>query len=358
MKFELYTLEKDEKLSDIAKKFAINVDILKRVNPDMKSNGGFLLSTSLVSKGQSVRIPIKSNSLKSDIKEKTQEEKIHFNQKARYRCEQLNITKVEDDIKSYSEIKKEYDVKYNLKENLLFIKLLDFIYEFNPPALSRVFDFVSEVDYIRHNSLVKVDSNGRFESVRNKHALRKNWENFKNKELKNIEFIKVIKESRPDEYKNLIQAGNVQFSEIYNDKKDFDRDLFYLTLLDKYLYESPESLGQEEYLYQSQLFPNLEVPMNVNYHILNQNENILTIKKVMETKESEELLKNLEESYNTYHKPQIKYKFSKYKLSVRNLFTYNIDTKLLEKADFTILESVENNIKSECMFNVRKLKDE
>jgi hypothetical protein len=50
--------------------------------------------------------------------------------------------------------------------------------------------------------------------------------------------IKIVKQSKPSEYINLIKQGDIQFSEEYNDSKDFNRDLFYFVILDKYLYNS------------------------------------------------------------------------------------------------------------------------
>ncbi|CAH0282241.1 LysM domain-containing protein [Chryseobacterium sp. Bi04] len=278
-----------------------------------------------------------------------------FEQESRYRTEQLNITRIEDEVKSYSQLKKEYDVKFNLPHHLVQVKLCDFFYEFNPPALSRVFDFVSEVDYIRNNCLVEIDKLGRFSRLVDKDKLKVNWDKFKNERLNEIEFVKVIKQTKPQEYAKLLQEGDFQFSDKYNDEKDYNRDLFYLTLLDKYLYCSEENMEREEYTYQSQLFPDVLVPMTVRYDIIKKEEDLITIRKVWETVESEELLEKVTKGYEKYHQPLIKYKFSEYKLDLRNLFTYNLKTKTLEKAELSIIENIENNIKSECIFNLRKI---
>nr|WP_315035281.1 LysM domain-containing protein [uncultured Chryseobacterium sp.] len=278
-----------------------------------------------------------------------------FEHKNKYRTEQLNITRIEDDIKTYSQLKKEYEVRFNLSQHWAEVKLCDFFYEFNPPGLSRVFDFVSEVDYIRNDCLIEINELGRFSKIIDKNKLKINWEQFKKNKLNEIEFVKVIKETKPEEYEKLLKEGDFQFSDQYNDEKDYNRDLFYLAVLDKYLYNDDENLGKEDYIYQSQLFPDVQVPMKMRYDILKKEGDLITIRKVWETIESEELLEKVTQGYEKYHQPLIKYKFSEYKLDMRNLFTYNVKTKVLEKAELTIIENIENNIKSECIFNLKKL---
>ena len=278
---------------------------------------------------------------------------IDFENSVKYRTEQFNTTKIEEDVKSYSHLKKEYDVSYALKKKILKVKMVDFFYEFNPPALSKIFDFTSVIDYIRNNCTIQIDDLGRFKKIVNKEEQKENWDNLKISDLQEIEFIKVIRETKPDEYNKLLTQGDFQFSSKYDDKRDYDRDLFYLTILDKYLFF--DNLPEEKYTYQSQLFPTLEVPMKVRYDILKTEGNQVTIRKVMETLMSEGLLKELENKYNEYHKPLIKYKFSSYKLDIRNKFTYNIENRVLESAELAIIENIENNLKSECFFNVKKV---
>lgn len=282
-------------------------------------------------------------------------EKIEFEQQARYRCEQLNITRIEDDVKSYSELKKEYEVNFNLNNNIVSVKLNDFYYELNPPALSRIFDFISEVDYIRNNCILKLNDQGRFLKIINKKTQSENWTLFKNNKLEEIEFIKIIKQSNPNEFNNLIQQGNIQFSDTYDDSKVFNRDLFYFVLLDKYLYNSSDNLKSEIYNYQSQLFPEVIVPMNLRYDVIKIEDDNITVRKVWETIESSSLIEEISNAYLKYHQPLIKYKFTKYKLDMRSLITYNKKTKIIENAELNIIENIENNIKSECIFNMRKI---
>lgn len=284
--------------------------------------------------------------------------KLNIKNAVRYRTEQANITRIEEEVKSYSQLKKEYSFKLNLSKKEVEVNLLDYFYEFNPPALSRVFDFISKIDFIRNTWLIKINTAGRFLKIDNKEVLKKRWEEFKSDDLSEIEFVKVIKQTKPQEYANLIKQGDLQFSEVYDDEKDFNRDLFYLVLLDKYLTVPHDQLESEIYEYQSQLFPDVVVRMNMRYDILKIEGDLITVRKVWETIESDELLEKISNGYEKYHQPLIKYKFSNYKLDMRNLFTYNHKTKVMVSAELTIIENIENNIKSECIFNLKKIEYE
>lgn len=206
--------------------------------------------------------------------------------------------------------------------------------------------------------MIKINTAGRFLKIDNKEVLQKKWEQFKKHELSDIEFVKVIKQTKPQEYENLLKQGDLQFSELYDDEKDFNRDLFYLVLLDKYLKVPHDQLESEIYEYQSQLFPDVVVPMNMRYDILKIEGDLVTLRKVWETIESDELLEKISKGYEKYHQPLIKYKFSNYKLDMRNLFTFNHKTKVMINAELTIIENIENNIKSECIFNLKKIGNE
>ena len=349
MKIIKYEIKRGDTLESIAEKHQITIKMLLDFHNSHSSVTQQFYGDRLPVHIDTIMMPAKKEHLEKNIDDEA------FEQKVRYRCEQLNITRIEEDVKSYSQLKKEYQVAYNLGNHLMHVELCDFFYELNPPALSRIFDFISQIDYIRNNCLVEINQLGRFSKIINKDKLRASWEEFKNNKLNDLEFIKVIKQTKPNEYSKLITEGDFQFSNEYDDEKDYNRDLFYLTVLDKYLYYNNDNLQEEQYIYQSQLFPDVTVPMTVRYDILNEKDGHVTIRKVWETIESEELLEKISKGYEKYHQPLIKYKFSKYKLDMRNLFTYNLKTKVLEKAELSIIENIENNIKSECIFNLRKI---
>lgn len=353
----IYKVVKEEKLSDLADKFKTSKEYLKNLNPEMKIFSSFFSKDEYVAVNQIIKIPVVKLSEDLSLKQNNLSEEemflenMVFDQQARYRCEQINSTYIENEIMSYTHQKKEYSVKYNFNDNLLKISLEDHFHESNPSVLSHVFEYISKVEKIRNNVMIQFDEEGRFKSIRDIKALKKNWLNFKKNDLDKIEFIQKIKEMKPEEYNFMLKEGDRQFDASYDHKSDFDRDLFYFVLMDKYL--KFDDLLSERYTYKSQLLPSLDVPMNTRYDILKKDEDWVTVRKVSETIFSEELLQKLENSYNQYHKPLIKYRFTEYKLDIRNTFTYNKKTKLLQKAEVSIIENIENNIRSEVKYSLK-----
>lgn len=351
-----YKIKKGDTLESIAKEYDITVDELKDFH-----NSHCGVASLIVTDRLPIQIDfviINSKVAQKEVLKSAKAGKIEFDKNAIYRCKQLNITRIEEDIKSYSELKKEFAVKYSINEKLVSVNLNDFYYEFNPPALSRVFDFISKVDYIRNDCIIELDDLGRFSKIVNKDHQLDKWQHFKNVELNKIEFIKVIRESKPKEYNKLLKQGDLQFSKEYNDENDFNRDLFYLILLDKYLINDIDNLQPEEYTYKSQLCPDVTVPMNLRYDFIKRENDQVTVRKVWETKESDELVEEISKVYEKYHQPLIKYKFTKYKLDMRCLLTYNDKTKIISNAELSIIENIENNIKSECIFNIKNVERE
>lgn len=278
-------------------------------------------------------------------------------QKLKYRAEQKNTTRIEDEVKSFSEIKKQFTVNLNLENKKAFVKLTDLYYDFKPPIMGKVYEFVSETEYIRNNVNFNIDKDGRLHKITNKEEVYNNWLEFKNNKINELEFIKTLKNENSAQYKNILLEGDKQFASNNEAmENDYHRDLLYLVLFDKHLTAKKlEDISQETYMYKSQLLPQVQVPMEIRYDVIDENEKSLTIRKVAEAIVNEALVKQIEEQYNTIHKPLIKYSFTEYKLTFR--VRYNIEklTRIINDADLTIIEDIEHNIQSVCKYNLKKL---
>ncbi|MGB0880856.1 MAG: hypothetical protein ACPGTO_09850, partial [Polaribacter sp.] len=57
-----------------------------------------------------------------------------------YRTEQINSTKIEDEIRSHSELKKQYEINLDRSENKASVLLSDLYYEFKPPVMDKVYE--------------------------------------------------------------------------------------------------------------------------------------------------------------------------------------------------------------------------
>ena len=291
----------------------------------------------------------KSFLLDDDNDQKKSSEAIYTTQDSKtlsnkYRAVQINSTKIEDEIRSHSELKKQYEIILNKSGNNASVSLSDLYYEFKPPVMNKVYEFVSATEYIRNNVKFNLDKNGRLRNISNKEELFQNWTEFKKKDLKTIDFITSLKKDNKSQYDQILKEGDQQFSTSNNLMElDYQRDLLYMILFDKHI-TAPNlsNIAPEEYIYTSQLFPRVKVPMTIRYDVIEDNDNFITIRKVADSILNEKLLKEIEEQYNTLHKPLIKYSFTEYKLTFRTRYTVDKNTRIINDADLTIIEDIEH----------------
>ena len=71
-----------------------------------------------------------------------------FDQQARYRCEQVNISKVNGNTVHFVEQKFQSLLKNNLEQKTGYIKLEEHLYNFSPPILNLSFEFISKTEFI------------------------------------------------------------------------------------------------------------------------------------------------------------------------------------------------------------------
>ncbi len=274
----------------------------------------------------------------------------------KYRTEQVNSTTIEDEVRSHSELKKQFEVDIHPTDQCS-VKLTDLHYEFTPPVMGKVYEFVSHTERIRNDIRFTLDNNGRLNKILNRDEIFDNWQLLKKNDLSSIEFIKTLKKDNKEQYNNMLEEGDKQFSP-QNEamEEDYHRDLLYLVLFDKHLTATDASkIEKEEYIYTSQLFPQVEVPMQVRYDVVDESEKSITIRKVADSIINDQLIKNIEHQYNMLHKPLIKYSFTAYKLTFRTRYTLDKESRIINDAEVTIIEDVEHNIKSVCKFNLKRL---
>ncbi len=275
----------------------------------------------------------------------------------KYRTEQTNSTSIESDVKSFSLLKKEYDITVNLESLEGKVNLNDLYYDFKPPMMGKVYEFISETEFIRNNNIeFTLTSDGRLEKIINKEDLHNSWMDFKGDKIKTIDFINTLKKQNEEEYQNLIRQGDAQFSvSNKNMENDYEKDLIYLVLFDKHLTQDLKSIPDEENLFQSQLFPRVRMPIKVRYDIINETEKTLEIRKVAEAVIDEDIVEQIEREYDEIHRPLIHYKFSSYKLTYRVRYEVDKITRIINTAEMVIIEDVENNLQSLCRYKVKKI---
>lgn len=147
MEYKLYIVYKEEKLSSIAAKYNLTLREIKAHNPELKTFGGFI-GGEFVSVGQKVKIPIEELLKSEAVVKDNYIGNLKFEQKARYRCEQVNISNV--NMAHFAEQKYQYALEQSLNDGLGKVKLEEHLYRFEPSILNLTFDFLSQTEFIKN----------------------------------------------------------------------------------------------------------------------------------------------------------------------------------------------------------------
>lgn len=274
---------------------------------------------------------------------------------ARYRCEQLNVTKVNGIPVSNSTQKYQYYVKIDLSEKIAQIKLEDHYYNLNPPVLNKIFDFITKTEVIRNDLLFQINADGQLMKVLNQAQQQQKWIDFKNSKEFDTEFIRTLEVTNPEGLKILINEGDNQFLGSRASEEEHRRDLFVWLMFDKHLFNNAALDNPEPFLYQSHLVPPQIIPLNVKETILTQDETKITWRKIFTPDINETLLDEIKRKYDEMHKPQLHYSFTNYNIEIQITKEVNKSSRLLEVAKLGITETIKNNLESYCEFTLRRI---
>lgn len=283
-------------------------------------------------------------------------EKIEFEHQARYRCEQINTTKINGNLVQYLEQKFQYLLKINLTSKRAYIKLEDNLRKLSPPILNDVFDFIDQTDKIRHNVHLELNhSNGFVKDVINKKEITNNWNKFKLNKALNTPYLIELKNSNEKGFYDILRLGDIQFSFKSNFLDEYQKDFFYQSCFDQYLYNDVYQIIEQDFL--STIVPPIVVPLKIRYDKVSENGKIVTLRKVAEYNLNNEELNKIIGKYNDLHKNVIGYNFTEYKLIFRSTIEFDSETKIINNAKIVLKESILDNIENECNYIIKKLEN-
>ncbi|MGS2764004.1 hypothetical protein [Sinomicrobium sp. M5D2P9] len=275
---------------------------------------------------------------------------------AKYRCEQVNTTKIDGNLTSNSQQKFQYYIQVSPAEKTAKVKLEDHYYNMNPPVLNKVFDFITKTEAIRQDVSFSYGDNGKIARILNKEEQAEKWRAFKNSGEFQTEFIESMRDNNEKALEEIVKSGDRQFSLSHDSEEEYRRELFYAILFDWQLTSNDStSVPQEGFLFRSILLPEVIVPMDFRCDILKEESDITKLRKVGSAKLNDELLEDIIKKYDQYYKPQIKYSFTEYKLEFRQTYEVDAVTRLVTNAKLIWVESIKDNVESFCQFTLRKL---
>lgn len=356
MKILDYEIQKGDTLESIAAKHNISVNDLVAFH---NQNCGI---TQLII-GNELSIVINYIFIDAEYQKKikienyNQNEHSTFEQKTRYRCEQINTTKINGILAHFMQQNFQYVVKYDKKIEVYHVQLEDYIFETNPTYLTPSFNFISKTEFIKHNVLFNIflDS-GRLFEILNKQKILDDWEKFKKNKLYEDDFILQLSKTNTKSVEELIKMGDTQFSLDYKlTEEEYRRNLFYFIMFDKFLVEDIDNITIESFDFMSTILPPVIIPLEFRYDKISEKNNILKFRKVGEAKLDDQLISEITQKYDEIHKPNIKFNFTEYKLTFRVRGEFNKITREMETADLFIIEQIADNIENQCEFHLKKL---
>lgn len=352
MKYKFYLVTKEEKLSSIAAKHHIALSELKAHNPDIRTFG-FFTGKEYVSVGQRVRIPIVEEVKPESTTEDNYLARLEFEPKARYRCEQFNVTRVnQQTITLSSETRNQY--LYSVSKNqpdTMHIVLEDSNFSVEPVYFKEGFEFARKIEDIKKSVIIKQNNKGEVSHVINMGELHKKWKNLRDKELPADSLYKSLKEKAPKQALDIITTGDKEFASSQNVGTTLGKNLFFHILLRANVGEELQDYEVKQY---SQLFPNLELTSHVVKSKVKEDDESITYRLVGTLDKTHLSEEELRQRYEELYKPMIKYNYTEFNYLYQITYSINKDNLLLNAQGF-LCEKIKNNFEVNTEFTLRKV---
>lgn len=386
MEYEKYEVEGEEKLNDIAKKYNISPEKIKEANPNVRFFKTFFGTGEIVACLQTLKIPIEKKDEKMSSrdllhgKDGSLDYDFHASQREReeelkkYKSVEFNLTKFEEKhftsnhlteiyinggkMSTYTQFQKfklqlletgsRFKYKLDISEN-------DFDDGYN---LKKQFDgLLEKIVCLKDNIELYLNKFGNIESVSNKEFLRKKWEELK-KELKENPKLKEIPQ---DKFKEMLQKGDLEFSNSYPLAKELQKSVFHSYLFyplynQKFYIGIPNQLGSSWIM--STLFAELEVPLTSVLNISDDEENNEYIVKI-ESHFNKSALSRLDVK-NAYEKnyPFLKESFAKYNVNVDCFYAISKEDFQINYVEIEIEELVNSNLEAYQKLEIERIQED
>lgn len=354
MAFEIYKVVAEEKISVVAAKFNITVEELKRLNPDVRYFSA-LFGPEYIACLQDIRIPVQEIKIKNG-EEKSEEEFIRsliFNEGARYRCEQFNTTKVEENIVFYCNTKKQYRTNKVTDSNFIKVTLEEYSYKINPQNLSTAIEATKALEFDKENVILELNEYNRIKGIANFNQIQRRWKNFIPK-LSNSDFYKEVENVNSNAANDIIDGGNLEFGNELNLIKTFEKTLFYHVNFNDF--DPHKKRERNEILrFNSQIFVDIPLELELQHSIIQEDDNFMECRTVGKLLRDNVDNKVLEEQYNKFYKPIIEYEFSEYNYDYRIRRIIDKKTGLIINASAMLKEEVKNNYQFITQFEIKQI---
>lgn len=207
-----------------------------------------------------------------------------FEKAARYRCEQTNVTRLNEQTVTFSaEIKTLYLTSVcNENTSIKRITLEEYIYAVDPSHFNDGLDFAKNLEEnVKRTLVIGYSPKGIIDRVYNLDELAARWQRFKTHTLPENTLYRTLVDTQPAAAQDIITTGDSEFSSESNVATTLDKNLFFHILTRSY----PDDALEDYTLRQNaQLFPNLALSVRVKKSKISDDNGVSTyvLKGVLE----------------------------------------------------------------------------
>ncbi len=291
----------------------------------------------------------------NDAADKTESDinEISFDQKARYRCEQFNTTKVENRISFHCNTKKEYTVERNFSERKARIRLKEYLYKINLDNFGLVLEAVKGLEFDKENVVLDLNNDNTINIVANFSEIKAKWEVFKPK-LAASEFYRQVEKINSKAAEDIIKGGQLEFDRETNLRKTYDKSLLFHVLFNHF--DALKKRDKNDILkFISQIFVNIPLEIELQHTIIKEDDYFVEYRTVGTLLKDNINNTVLEEQYNKFYKPVIEYSFSEYNYNYRIRRMADKKTGIIMNASALIKEEVKNNYQFLTQFDLKQI---
>lgn len=348
MEFIKYEIQKGDTLESIAAKEHISVEELVGFHNE---NCG--LTHMII--GSEIPLQLKLLILKRKPKQEiTEKERNKLDPKARYRCEQINISRINNNIitlsvNTYSEYLLKQD---HTDQNIFEVDLIDNSFTVDPTVYEQGFNFALKLEKLRTPVLCRIDSSGTIDEIYNKDELKARWESFRDKDLNNDSAFSQLRIQSPEQAKDIIRTGDKEFSSMSDFAKTLDKNLFFHLIFRAFQGDNLEDYNISQ---MSQIFPKLNLTTHVVKSMV-KNDTEVEVYRLVGTLSKDSLShESLQKMYDEIYKPMIKYAFTEFDYIYRLNYTIEKKSRLLIEGRAAISEKIKNNYEILTEYNIRRV---
>ncbi|MGN7988577.1 hypothetical protein ACTJKC_14610 [Pedobacter sp. 22226] len=271
---------------------------------------------------------------------------------ARYRCEQLNTTKVEDNISFHCTTKKQYHLKYE-DSNKAKVSLEQFLYKINPEPLKDAIIATEPLEYSKENVTVGLSKENTINSILNFEKIKQKWKDFK-PELMKTAFYKSLLQHDFNAAESFLAGGDTEFGSEENLIKTYEKSFFFHVLFNDY---DPwiDRENKQKLKFSSQIFVNVPIELELTHGVIDENSEFVEIMTVGKLTREGLDDKKMEEQYNQFYKPMIEYNYTEYNYEYIIRRVVEKKTALLLSAKANLKEEVKYNYQCITQFDLKKI---